>query len=249
VESRRTEVPAGGIFDSQSEVWNVPPSEAKQVLSDYNACHTSQACDAAEGNLLVFAARHWGDPVPEYQTWVLENRDEKEDSWSAPNLLRTYDFKFPDFNPNINRVRRTFSIKRTICFTRTNRLPQSAKISCEPLFWKATVSLEIANNAQKGVDRAMDLWRLDSRQVAWESLQSAASEKKLPLSANLDFVKCESYPLDGDEFTNCDWMSRDGMQVATVVLKRYASLVSPQRPKDRTVWVAVAVNIKTCRAE
>jgi hypothetical protein len=163
VEARRRKVPAGGVFQCSKDVWDVPEQQAKEVLARYDDCGSDSCKDAL---IQAFAAQHWGESSEQFKTWNRAGRDEAEESWSSPDLLKTYDFVYPDINPNIERVRTGFAIKKTTCSPTVNPLPQSAKVSCVDQDRQIGNPEDAAPAVQTAVDEGRETWRRELQKAA-----------------------------------------------------------------------------------
>jgi len=249
VEALRTSTPAGGIFTCKKQAWEVPEPQSKEILAGYDECDTSGSCKNALRNIVDFGARHWQESRNVYQEWREAQFDEAERSWSSPDLLTTLDFIFPDINPNIDRVRTGFTITRTRCSVTKNPLPPTAKVHCESEEREMPNPEETAARAQRSVDRGFAVWRLDAQEVAWEAVQSLARERKVVLPQTLESKGCRVDSIEPADYGSCEWSTPDRLQVVSASVVRYASLVTLERPKDRTAWVTLAVNLSNCNAD
>lgn len=240
VSSKRTQVPAGGVFECTSERWDPTPEELRK-FSAIPACSLRDDFKKCEAVL----AKHWGD--------IINPRDSVNypGPWLSPDMTRSYAFLGSFVQEPGQPVQMVGHVVRKSCRAVVLPKPASDHVHCR-FYWSLNL-----DNVQKIVNGGTDARRAsDMARVAWLAFQQASKQWSLADIVQVRLSACAPFspPFQGpagnlQQWGSCTWLAPDDMQEIIVELHKTGDITKPTGPLEDAAWLATHVQANLCRAD
>jgi hypothetical protein len=245
LSSKRTSVPAGGIYQCTTDHWQ-PTSDELKSLSAIPGCSPRdnfKKCYAV-------IAKHWGETIK--PSGGLDNPR----GWISPDMTVYYDFAGGFVSTGAGQpseMTSSSSFTRRVCRTVSPAHSSSDHVYCGFYRSYQAEDKNAAKALQGKVDAGQETWRAsDMAQVAWLAYEQARKQWSLDAATQAKLSKCEPWPAgkDGEgrqqQWGYCTWFTPDEMQEITVQLHKPGYLENPGGQLQKVAWIPADVEVNLC---
>lgn len=247
ISSKRTSVPAGGVYECSIDRWQPREVERKE-LAKVAGCSLRADFHYCEAEL----AKHWGDSID------AKGGIEFDGPWVSHDMTKYYVYQ-GNFIQQLDGST-VFDPKglvtRELCRAAQPPLQNSEHVWCE--FHETTPIDDTAILEAVAEESGGEEWRVsDMTRVGWVAFEVAAKEWAVeePGSETLMPVECSVVPAgvgeDGrpSQWGYCTWHAKDDFVMITVEMGRKGTAGEPMSDLAKLPWVAEKVTVDTCHGE
>jgi len=246
LSSKRTSVPAGGIYQCTKDRWQPTSDELKSLSA-------TPGCSLRDNFKKCYAviSKHWGESIR-------ANAGLGDRGWISPDMTVYYEFAggFISKAGRPSEMTPSSSFTREACRPTSPARPSSDHIYCDFHSSYQPDDRNAAMALQGKVDAGQEIWRAsDMAKVAWLAYEQAREKWGIDAANEAKLSKCEPWPAikDGDgrqqQSGYCTWFTPDDMQEITVQLHKPGYLNTPGGELQKVAWIAAEVEVNLCHTK